>query len=185
MNVKSKHLKESKMNQIDIQYYKTSIGELILGSFGQELCLLDYRFRKMRTAVDQRISKGLNAVYVEQDNDLLAMTRNRISEYLKGERLEFDIPVLMVGSDFQKKVWNALLTIEYGKTASYADLAKSIDQANAVRAVASANGANAISIVIPCHRIIGSNGELTGYAGGLPVKKKLLDLEKAHSGYNQ
>jgi len=83
----------------------------------------------------------------------------------------------MLGSDFQKSVWKALLEIPYGKTASYLELAKKIGNEKAVRAVANANGANAIGIIIPCHRIIGSDGSLTGYGGGLPLKKKLLELE--------
>lgn len=166
------------MNRIEIQYYKSWIGEMILGSFEGQLCLLDYRYRRMRTTIDQRICKGLSAECVEHDNDILMETRKQLDEYLLGNIVRFDIPVLMVGSDFQKKVWNALLDIGYGETASYGELAQKIGAPNSVRAVASANGANAISIIIPCHRVIGSNGELTGYAGGLPVKKKLLELEK-------
>jgi methylated-DNA-[protein]-cysteine S-methyltransferase len=166
------------MNRIEIQYYKTGIGEMILGAFEGQLCMLDYRYRRMRPTIDKRISKGLNAAYVERNNDMLMETKKQVDEYLLGNILKFDIPILMVGSDFQKKVWNALLDIGYGETASYGELAQKIGTPNSVRAVASANGANAISIIVPCHRIIGSNGELTGYAGGLPVKKKLLDLEK-------
>ncbi|HIP27800.1 MAG TPA: methylated-DNA--[protein]-cysteine S-methyltransferase, partial [Sulfurovum sp.] len=86
-------------------------------------------------------------------------------------------PLLMVGTDFQRSVWDGLIKIPYGTTASYLELSKNIDNEKAVRAVASANGANAISILIPCHRIIGSNGDLVGYAGGLSAKKKLLELE--------
>jgi len=84
----------------------------------------------------------------------------------------------MVGTDFQKNVWEALLKVPYGTTSTYLQLAKDIDNEKAVRAVANANGANAIGIIIPCHRIIGTNGELTGYAGGLPLKKRLLKLEQ-------
>jgi methylated-DNA-[protein]-cysteine S-methyltransferase len=84
----------------------------------------------------------------------------------------------MVGTDFQKSVWEALMKIPYGKTASYLDIAKFINKKKAVRAVASANGANSISLIIPCHRIIGSNGELVGYGGGVPVKKRLLKIEQ-------
>ena len=91
----------------------------------------------------------------------------------------------MVGTDFQKSVWNALLKVPYGTTSSYLQLAKVINNAKAVRAVASANGANSMAIIIPCHRIIGSNGELVGYAGGLPIKKRLLTLEKKQEFYTQ
>ena len=84
----------------------------------------------------------------------------------------------MVGTDFQKKVWEALLNVPYGPTLSYLQLAKNIKNEKVVRAVAAANGANSMAIIIPCHRIIGSNGELVGYAGGLPIKKRLLKLEQ-------
>lgn len=166
------------MNTINIQYYKTKIGELILGSFDGKLCILDFRYRKMRNTVDKRIKVGLNAGFVEQDDEILKETRKQIDEYLAGERQGFDIPILMVGSDFQKQVWQALMNVKYGGTASYLDLAKSINNEKAVRAVASANGANSIGLIIPCHRIIESNGGLGGYGGGLPAKKRLLRLER-------
>jgi len=165
------------MNQIHIQYYKTKFGEFILGSYQQKLCLLDFRYRKMRKTVDNRIKKALNAEYIEKNNEILEETRKQLNEYFNSERREFNIPLLMVGSKFQKQVWNALLKVNYGKTSSYLDLAKDIKNEKAVRAVANANGANAIGIIIPCHRIIGSNGELVGYGGGLAVKKRLLKLE--------
>lgn len=166
------------MNQINIQYYKTKYGEFILGSFDNKLCLLDYRYRRMRTTVDQRIQKGLNAEYIEQDDEILQETKKQLDTYFNGERKEFDIPLLTVGTDFQKNVWEALMKVPFGTTSTYLNLAKELDNEKAVRAVANANGANAIAIIIPCHRIIGSNGELTGYAGGLPVKKRLLKLEQ-------
>jgi len=169
------------MNKIYFQYYKTKIGELILGSFENKLCLLDFRYRKMRTTVDNRLKRELNAEYKEQDTNILKETRKQIDEYLIGERIKFEIPILMVGSDFQKQVWNALIDVNYGEVATYLDLAKSIDNEKAVRAVASANGANSIGLIIPCHRIIGSNGDLVGYGGGLSIKKRLLNLEKKNS----
>lgn len=166
------------MRQISIYYYKTKIGELILGSFEGKLCLLDFRYRKMIETISSRIKKGLNAEFVEQDDDLLRRARRQLDEYLEGIRENFDIPLLMVGTDFQKNVWNALLKVPYGTTSTYLQLAKDINNEKAVRAVAGANGANAIGIIIPCHRIIGSNGELVGYGGGLTVKKRLLKIEK-------
>lgn len=165
-------------NQINIQYYKTMIGELILGSFEDRLCLLNYRYRKMRPAVDRRITDGLDADYVERDSRVIDNTRSQLEEYLDGKRQNFDIEISMVGSRFQRRVWKALGSVKYGDTISYQQLAKNIDNEKAVRAVASANAANAISIIIPCHRIIGSNGKLVGYGGGLPVKKHLLKLEE-------
>ncbi len=165
------------MNKINIQTYKSPLGEMLLGSFDGKLCLADWQYRKMRTTIDIRLQKGFNAIYVEEDSDILKLTREQFDEYFQGKRKIFDVPLLMVGTDFQKSVWNALIQIPYGTTASYLELAKNIGNEKAVRAVASANGANAISIMIPCHRIIGSNGDLVGYAGGLPTKKRLLELE--------
>jgi methylated-DNA-[protein]-cysteine S-methyltransferase len=167
------------MNQINTQYYKTKIGELVLGSFHKKLCLLDFRYRKMRTTVDNRIKNGLKAIFVEQNDDVLEETREQLDEYLNGDRKNFDIPLLMVGTDFQKSVWNALMKVPYGATSTYVQVANDINNEKAVRAVASANGANAISIIIPCHRIIGNDGELVGYGGGLPVKKRLIKLEQS------
>ncbi len=169
------------MNQINIQYHKSKIGELILGSFENKLCILDFKYRKMRKAVDDRIKRGLNAEFIEKDNKILKETGKQIDEYLLGERKEFDIPIMMVGTIFQKSVWQALTQIKYGETVSYLDIAKKIKNEKAVRAVANANGANSIGLIIPCHRIIGSNGELVGYGGGLQVKKRLLKLESFKS----
>ncbi len=166
------------MNQINIQYFKTNYGEFILGSYDGKLCMVDFRYRKMRETVDDRIKKGLNAEFIEQDDEILQKTRLQIDEYFNMQRRTFDIPILMVGTDFQRNVWEALLKVPYGTTSTYLQLAKEIDNKKAVRAVANANAANAIGIIIPCHRIIGTNGELTGYAGGLPLKKQLLELEQ-------
>ena len=165
------------MNSINIQYYKTKIGELILGSFNENLCLLDFRYRKIRWTVDNRIKIGLKAVFLEQNNETLIETKKQIDEYLSGNRKVFDIPLLTIGTNFQKSVWNALIKIPYGSISTYSQLAEDIDNPKAVRAVASANGANAIALAIPCHRIIESNGNLGGYGGGLAVKKRLLELE--------
>ena len=149
-----------------------------MGSYEGKLCLLDFKYRRMRTTVDNRLKKGLDAQFVEQDSDILEETRKQLDEYFAMERKVFDIPLVTVGTDFQKSVWRALQEVPYGTTSTYLELAKNIGNEKAVRAVASANGANAIGIIIPCHRIIGSNGELIGYGGGLAVKKRLLKLEQ-------
>ena len=132
----------------------------------------------MRTTIDKRIQTSLAANYIEQNSDVINNTIVQLDEYFQQKRTQFDIPLLMAGTDFQQSVWNALINIPYSSTTSYLELAESINNKKAVRAVASANGANAMSIIIPCHRVIGSNGELTGYAGGLPAKKRLLKLEQ-------
>jgi methylated-DNA-[protein]-cysteine S-methyltransferase len=105
-----------------------------------------------------------------------------LDEYFAGTRHSFDVPLLLVGSDFQKSVWEALIQVAYGQTETYLGLSRILGNELAIRAVAAANGANAISIVVPCHRIIGSKGELIGYAGGLAAKQKLLTLENPTFG---
>jgi methylated-DNA-[protein]-cysteine S-methyltransferase len=172
------------MNQILTNNLKTSIGELILGSFDGQLCLCDWRFRKMRLAINKRLQDGLSAIFVEGESPVISMAAEQINEFLAGERLEFDLPILMVGTQFQKSVWEQLMKIPYGKTETYLGLSKKLGKEKAIRAVAAANGANAISLIIPCHRVIGSNGELVGYAGGLPAKNKLLNLE-SDKGFQQ
>lgn len=111
------------------------------------------------------------------ETPLIKKAYEQLDEYFKGLRKNFDLPLLLDGSEFQIKVWKALMTIDYGKTATYGDIAKLIGSPKASRAVGGANNKNKIAIIIPCHRVIGSNGTLTGYAGGLGIKKYLLDLE--------
>ena len=168
-------------NIIFIQYFKTTIGEVIIGSFENKICLLDYRYRKMRTQVDKRIQTALNAVYFEKETPVIRAAQLEIKSYLKGSRTKFSLPIEMLGTPFQLSVWKALQAIPYGSTISYLELAKKIGDNKAVRAVAAANGANALALIIPCHRVIGSNNKLVGYAGGIIVKKRLLKLEMLHS----
>jgi methylated-DNA-[protein]-cysteine S-methyltransferase len=150
---------------------------MILGAYDNKLCMADWRYRKDRTTVDNRLKKALNATYIEEESPLLIFAKEELEAYFQGLRKTFKMPILLVGSEFQKKVWQSLMTIPFGYTSSYLNLAKSINNEKAVRAVASAVGANAISLFIPCHRIIGSDGTLTGYAGGLETKKNLLEIE--------
>jgi len=164
--------------QLNTILYKSPVGELIMGDFNNQLCLCDWRYRKMRQEVDNRIIKGLNTESIEQSTPLLVETQKQLAAYFDKKLTVFDLPLLFIGTDFQQTVWKALQQIQYGKTKTYLDLAKQLKNPKAIRAVASANGANAISIIVPCHRIIGSNQELVGYAGGLSAKKKLLELEQ-------
>lgn len=166
------------MNEINIQYFKHPYAEFILGSYENKLCLCDFRYRKMRGAVDKRICRALGSFFVEKNDDILEGAKSQLNEYFSGQRNEFDIPLLMVGSDFQKAVWGVLADVKYGKTATYRDLALAIGNEGSVRAVGNANGANGLAIMIPCHRIVGRQGDLVGYGGGLPLKKRLLELEQ-------
>jgi methylated-DNA-[protein]-cysteine S-methyltransferase len=113
----------------------------------------------------------------ERDDELLADARRQLTEYFAAERTTFDLPLRAAGAPFQLRVWEALLRIPYGETASYGELARELGHPTAARAVGAANGRNPIAIVVPCHRVIGSNGSLTGYAGGLECKRALLDPE--------
>jgi methylated-DNA-[protein]-cysteine S-methyltransferase len=166
------------MNPIIRQYVKTHLGELVLGAFHEQLCLCDWRYRNRRDAIDRRLQEGLDASFEDGETAVLQNARRQLEEYLAGNRTVFDIPLLMTGTTFQKRVWNELLNIPFGKTETYLGLSRRLGDGKAIRSVAAANGANAISIFIPCHRIIGSDGKLTGYGGGLQAKRKLLMLEK-------
>lgn len=114
----------------------------------------------------------------EKRNEVLETAERELGEYFAGKRREFSVPLRFSGTDFQKRVWNALLEIPYGETRSYAWIAERVESPKAVRAVGAANGRNPLSIIAPCHRVVGKDGGLTGFAGGLGVKAKLLDLEK-------
>ena len=168
-----------KNESIKIQYFKTAFGELILGSFKNQLCLADWRYRKMRASIDKRLRTDLNAEFTIINSSIIQETKTQLSQYFNRKRTQFDIPLLFAGTNFQKKVWGELLKIPYGTTQTYLGLSQKLNNEKAIRAVASANGANAISIIVPCHRIIGSNGKLVGYAGGVSTKLKLLTLENA------
>lgn len=109
---------------------------------------------------------------------VLARAAAQLAEYFAGERRDFDLPLALDGTEFQRTVWRALADIPFGVTCSYGDLARTVGRPSASRAVGAANGKNPISIILPCHRVIGSSGELTGYGGGLPMKRWLLDHER-------
>lgn len=115
----------------------------------------------------------------QQRSEVLVRAAAQLAEYFAGERRDFDLPLAPRGTEFQVEVWRALARIPFGVTCSYGDLARSIGRPSACRAVGAANGRNPIAIILPCHRVIGSNGELTGYGGGLPMKRWLLDHERA------
>lgn len=114
----------------------------------------------------------------DADNAYLIEAERQLRQYFEGDRQKFSLPLDFVGTEFQKSVWQALLTIPFGETRTYGQIARQLGKAKAVRAVGAANGRNPISIIAPCHRVIGASGELTGFAGGLEVKATLLNLEK-------
>jgi methylated-DNA--[protein]-cysteine S-methyltransferase len=167
-------------NRIITGIYESPCGTLMLGSLADRLCLCDWHVGpEHNNRVNGRLCRMLDAELEEGSSPVIGSAITQLDEYFAGARREFDVPLLFTGTDFQQKVWNALLAIPYGQTVSYGDMARQIGRPGAVRAVANANGANAISIFVPCHRVIGSNGTLTGYAGGLEAKEFLLKLENA------
>lgn len=155
---------------------------MIAGAVEEGICLLEFADRRMLKSEYRDLSKYLASDISEGENNHTSMLRNQLDEYFKGSRKEFDLNLIMPGTVFQQMVWNELLSIPYGVTRTYQEQADALKKPEAIRAVANANGMNRIAIIIPCHRIIGSDGSLTGYGGGLKRKKWLLDHEKSHSG---
>jgi methylated-DNA-[protein]-cysteine S-methyltransferase len=165
------------MGKIYSQLYHSPCGDLILGSFEGRLCLCDWIGASHRELIDRRLRRELKAEFSDEPSALTKKAAEELSEYFEGRRRVFSAPLLPVGTDFQKIVWNSLGCIPYGETLSYGELSSILGRPKGVRALASALGANAISIFLPCHRIIGSDGSMTGYAGGLEAKRFLLSLE--------
>lgn len=167
--------------QIIIYNYESPCGKLVVGSFGDRICMCDWTLGQKHEANRRRIARLLRADFAEGLTPVIERATAQLDEYFAGVRRDFDVPLLFAGTEFQKKVWETLLTIPYGQTISYGEMARLIGMPTAVRAVAAAVGANAISVIAPCHRIIGRSGSLTGYAGGIEAKRFLLELENQES----
>lgn len=169
------------MRPIYVQYYDSPCGTLILGGMAEKLCLCDWAANSHRERNDARLQRMFNATYVIRHSDVVEHAILELEEYFLGARTTFGIPLLLAGTEFQKQVWQSLLAIPYGTTISYGEEARRLGRPSAVRAVASANAANAVSIIVPCHRVIGSDGSLMGYAGGVAAKQWLLQLEHSRN----
>lgn len=163
-------------------YIETPVGRLIVGVYDGKLCLLDYEYRRMMPAIKKRLLTNLGAEFEEGEHSLFAQVRLQLGEYFNGQLNEFDLPLLFTGTDFQKRVWQALTEIPLGNTRTYMQQTKLLGDEKAIRAVARANGENCLAIIIPCHRVVGADGSLTGYAGGLEAKKWLLEHEAKVAG---
>jgi AraC family transcriptional regulator of adaptative response/methylated-DNA-[protein]-cysteine methyltransferase len=161
---------------------ESPIGELIAGATDEGICLLEFSDRRRAARECRDLVKHLKQPLEEGDNAHLQNLRKQLTDYFNGDLKKFSVPLVSPGTDFQQAVWKELQEIPFGKTRSYQEQANSLNKPDSVRAVANANGMNRISIVIPCHRVIGSDGRLTGYGGGLKRKKWLLDHEKKYSG---
>jgi AraC family transcriptional regulator of adaptative response/methylated-DNA-[protein]-cysteine methyltransferase len=161
---------------------ETPIGAMVAGAVEDGICLLEFIDRRMLNTEYKDLARLLKTEFADGENKHITEIRKQLKEYFEGIRKEFTVPVIAPGSEFQKRVWNELQKISFGSTLSYKELAEILNKPDSVRAVANANGLNRISIVIPCHRVIGSDGNLTGYGGGLTRKRWLLDHEKRYSG---
>ena len=167
------------------QNIKTPLGDMIACASEDGVCFLDFVGRKNFDRLFTSMVNMINGEIIEIQNNenlkpynIIIRLEKELDEYFSGKRKEFTVPLITTGTEFQNKVWNELLRIPYGKTISYKEEAEKINQKNAFRAVANANGKNKLSIIIPCHRVIASDGKLSGYGGGVDKKKFLISLEK-------
>lgn len=174
--------KAADISVINIIRFTTPLGPMFACATEQGLCLLEFSNRKMLETEFKDLMKRLDAVILPGENQHLVQVQQELQEYFDGTRKQFTLSLHTPGTDFQQAVWQVLQEIPFGETRSYKEQAIRLNNPNGVRAVASANGNNRVAIVIPCHRVIGSNGDLTGYAGGLSRKKWLLDHEKKNAG---
>ncbi|MCX6254464.1 MAG: methylated-DNA--[protein]-cysteine S-methyltransferase [Bacteroidia bacterium] len=161
---------------------ETDIGIMIAGAVEEGICLLEFSDRRMLNTEYKDLAKHFQTTIQEGESRHFKTLRKQLKEYFEGSRKEFSIPLVTPGTSFQQAVWKELINISYGTTRSYQEQSVALGKPDSIRAVANANGMNRISIIIPCHRVIGSHGHLTGYGGGLKRKKWLIDHEKKHSG---
>lgn len=159
------------MPTIDFRHVDSPVGPLLLAATDAALVAIEFRDNRHPVRRDPSWQPG--------DNAMLRETERQLHEYFDGSRRTFDLPLSPRGTPFQREVWAMLATIPYGATCSYGDMARRIGRPAAVRAVGAANGRNPIPIVLPCHRVLGADGSLTGFGGGLPTKAFLLRLEGA------
>jgi AraC family transcriptional regulator of adaptative response/methylated-DNA-[protein]-cysteine methyltransferase len=162
---------------INIKRIETPLGTMFLGATEQGVCLVEFTDRKILETELKALAKTFNAVVIEGGNKFFAELEKQLSEYFAGKRKQFDIPLVTPGTEFQQSVWKELMNIPYGSTRSYKQQSIALKKPEAIRAVAHANGMNRIAIIIPCHRVIGDNGSMTGYGGGIWRKQWLLELE--------
>jgi AraC family transcriptional regulator of adaptative response/methylated-DNA-[protein]-cysteine methyltransferase len=165
-------------NVLSFERFSTPLGPMIVIGNDEGIYLLEFTDRRMLETELKQIEKYFKAAILPGTNKHIKELKIQLNEYFEGRRKQFNVPLKIFGTEFQKKAWEALLTIQYGTTRSYKEQANIINRPRAVRSVGTANGCNRIAIVIPCHRVIGENGKLTGYGGGLWRKKWLLDHER-------
>ena len=179
---KKRNLNNYLINMIVTAQINTPLGMMVAGAVEEGICLLEFTDRRMLNTEYKDLTRLLKANIAEGENKHIESVRKELGEYFEGKRKEFTVPLVTPGTGFQQTVWKELQKIPFGSTRSYQEQAVAVKKPDSVRAVANANGMNRISIIIPCHRVIGSDGQLTGYGGGLKRKKWLLDHEKKYSG---
>jgi len=170
--------KSGNRNVILINRLTTPLGPMFVCSTDKGICLLEFTDRKMLETEFRDLQKRLDAVILWGENEHIKQLKKELEEYFNANRKQFEVSLDTPGTAFQRRVWGMLKEISYGSTSTYQEQAITLQNENAVRAVARANGMNRVSIIIPCHRVIGKDGNLTGYGGGLARKKWLLDFEK-------
>ena len=164
-------------NPLAFSFIDTPLGEMVTCHSAKGLMLLEFTDRKSLETELVKLKKTLKGYFVFKETEQHHALSKQIDEYFKGERTQFTHQLDLIGTEFQKQAWLALLDIPYGDQVSYSDQAKRLNAPNAVRAVANANGKNMMAIIIPCHRVLGSDGNLTGYGGGIERKRQLLEIE--------
>lgn len=160
--------------------FNSPFGWMLAVADTHSLYLLEFIARRNLAQELARLAERLQGQLVFESNALLEETEQQLIEYARGQRQQFTLPIALLGTDFQQQVWHALLAIPYGETRSYSALAATLGRPQSTRAVAHANGTNRLAILVPCHRLLGKQGALTGYSGGLDCKAQLLTLEQKH-----
>jgi O-6-methylguanine DNA methyltransferase len=163
--------------EILISEFETPIGKMIAGATSRGICMLEFDEPERIEKHKKHFSKNRNSVLIQGEIPYFEHLKKQVAAYFEKHLTDFTIPLDLVGSDFQLKVWQELLKIPYGQTRTYKQQSVAVANLKSIRAVASANGDNAVSIIVPCHRVIGGDGNLTGYGGKLWRKKFLLELE--------
>ena len=167
-------------NQIFKGRIKTPLGDMVVCSTAKGICLLEFADNPRLEPELAELESKLKSEIVESKNQHIDLCEIELTQYFSGERTDFSVPLDLVGTDFQKRVWSQLLEVPHGETWTYQSQANKYGNLKAIRAIASANGKNKVSILVPCHRVVGSSGSLTGYSGGIERKRKLLQ----HEGLN-
>ena len=159
-----------------LQRFDSPLGQMVMVARNNQICRIDFETLSYQP-FDSKALERKGSRIVEQETEVLAEAQRQLEEYFGGKRFEFDLPLAPEGTTFQQQAWQALREIPYGETRSYQQQAERLGDARFARAVGHANGRNPISIIVPCHRVLGKNGKLTGFASGVDKKAKLLELE--------